>query len=523
MVILNILLFLIVLGGIVLIHEFGHFYFARRASILVHEFAVGMGPIVYAKRGKDNILYAIRGIPIGGFVSMAGEEVSDALIKKGQKIGLSLNADGFVDEIHLIEEDPTNTYGVVTNYDLYGKNMSEMFITIQSEEKEMTYPVSRTAKYVMKNNRFMLVTPEEYSFESKTLWQRFLTIFGGPLMNFILAFALYLIVAFFVFQPNVSSNEIGDVVSGYPASELGLTSGDKITSIDGQSITSWNDLDTVTDDLASYIVDVDVMKADGDALSFTDVSLAVVIQTAGFSNVNENGEITDQIAQTFGRAREAGLMSTDVVYELSQGDITQDIQSFDDVISFFKRVTAGDVTVKFYDNGSEEATLTYTILSTSALNKLGYEPIAIQFGVSPTTAFNLGYSLSYPFKMIGNNVSQVFGTLGLLLSANEDIGISDLSGPVGIFSLVSQTSSQGLLAILAFMAFLSINIGILNLLPIPALDGGRLVFLAYEAITKKPLSKKLENSINMIMFYALMLLFVYVTYNDILRLVRGLI
>ncbi|MGA0351571.1 MAG: RIP metalloprotease RseP [Acholeplasmataceae bacterium] len=523
MIILNILLFLVVLGGIILIHEFGHFYFARKAGILVHEFAIGMGPLVYGKRGKDDILYAVRGIPIGGYVSMAGEEVSDAMIKKGQKVGLHLGADGIVDEIHTLDVEHQPVVGIVKDYDLYGQSMADMFVTLTVDDQGITYQVKRTCKYILKNNQYMKVTPEEQSFESKTLWQRFLTIFGGPLMNFVLAFVLYLIVAFFVFQPQLDSNAIGDVIEGYPASSVGIVAGDKITSINGLVVNDWNDLGVITSDLASHVVDIEVEKENGNVESYEDVSLAVVIQTGGFSNIDANGEILDRIAQTFGRAQEAGLGQYDVIYELSQGTVTQDINDFDDVIAFFQTVNAGDVTVKYYANGSDAQTLTYTILSESALSKLGYESIAFQFGITATTSFNLGYSLLYPFKMIGNNVSQVYQTLGLLLSPNEDIGLSDLSGPIGIFTLVSRTSSQGLLAILAFTAFLSINIGILNLLPIPALDGGRLVFLAYEGITRKRLSKKLENTVNMIMFYALMILFVYVTYHDIIRIIRGLI
>jgi regulator of sigma E protease len=167
--------------------------------------------------------------------------------------------------------------------------------------------------------------------------------------------------------------------------------------------------------------------------------------------------------------------------------------------------------------------MTYTLISEDALNKLGYQGLIFQLGISPTESYELGSSLLHPFKMISNNVSQVFATLGLLFNPNEDIGLGDLSGPIGIFTLVSRTSSQGLLAIISFTAFLSINIGLLNLLPIPALDGGRLVFLGIEAVTRKPLSRKLENSINNIMFYLLLGLFVFVTYNDILRIVRGLI
>jgi regulator of sigma E protease len=123
--------------------------------------------------------------------------------------------------------------------------------------------------------------------------------------------------------------------------------------------------------------------------------------------------------------------------------------------------------------------------------------------------------------MIKNTTSQVLNTLSLLFNKKEKIGVGDLSGPIGIFSLVSQTRKQGFLAIVSFTAFLSINIGLLNLLPIPALDGGRLVFLGVEFITRKPLPRKLENTINNIMFLLLMALFLFVTYSDIIRLIKG--
>ncbi len=523
MFIFDILLFLIVLGGIILIHEFGHFYFARRAGILVHEFAVGMGPIVYGKRGKDDVLYAIRAIPIGGYVSMAGEEVSDALIKKGQRIGLELNEEGLVKNIYVKAFDDQDIQGDVVSYDLYGKNQAALFITLKINDEEKTYDVLRTSKYILPKGQYMKVTPEEASFETKTLWQRFLTIFGGPLMNFVLAFGLYFIVAFFTLSPNLDTNEIGEVVDGYPASSIGIVSGDKITSINGNTVSTWDDLGLILDQLNAAYVDVDVLKSNGLTQSFDDVLLAVVIQTAGFSNVGADGSIQNQVAQTFGRAQEAGLDSNDTIYELIQGDYQVEVSTFADVIAFFREVNAGEIRVKYYDNGSDPREVTFDLISASALNRLGYDAFAFQFGITPTTSFNLGYSLLYPFQMIGNNVSQVFQTLGLLFSPGESIGVRDLSGPVGIFTLVSRTSSQGILAIISFTAFLSINIGILNLLPIPALDGGRLVFLGVEAVTKKKLSKKLENTINMAMFYLLLLLFVYVTYNDILRIIRGLI
>ena len=119
-VILGILATVIILGVVIFIHELGHFIFAKRAGILCHEFSLGMGPIVYKKKVGET-LYCIRALPIGGFVSMAGEEVSDAYIRKGQKIGLNLT-EGLVTEIVLSKTKEKEIIGTVVDFDLYGKD-----------------------------------------------------------------------------------------------------------------------------------------------------------------------------------------------------------------------------------------------------------------------------------------------------------------------------------------------------------------------------------------------------------------
>lgn len=523
MFIVNILLFIIVLGLIIFIHELGHYYFARRAGILVHEFSLGMGPLIYGKR-KDDILYAIRAIPIGGYVSMAGESISDALIKKGDHIGIELDEKGHVTKIILDSNQKTDIIGEVQSFDLYGKAHVDLFIELKIENQTQIFPVNRRAAYILSKDKYMLITPEEKSFESKTLLERFLVIFAGPAMNFILAFVLYLIVGLFLFQPNLNSNALGGVAVNSPASNIGLIEGDVITSINGVDIQDWYDLSEILSNLESHIIDLTYVS-NNNTYIVEDVPLAVVIQTAGLSNVSEDGTISTAPSpgQVFGRGLEAGLTEFDYIYRLSQGNVIVEVENWNDIIAFFDHVTSGDITVDYYQNGSDPNTLTYTLISEDALSKLGYEGLIFQLGVSPTETYQIGSGLLHPFQMISSNVSQVFATLGLLFDPNEDIGLGDLSGPIGIFTLVSRTSSQGLLAIISFTAFLSINIGLLNLLPIPALDGGRLVFLGIEAVRRKPMSRKLENSMNNVMFYLLLALFVYVSYNDILRIIRGLI
>ncbi len=522
MLILNILIFLLVLGAIILIHEFGHFFFAKRAGILCHEFAIGMGPVVYQKR-KGETVYSIRSIPIGGYVSMAGESVNDALIKIDQVIGVKVNEQGKIYQIILNNEMPSDVVGIVKTYDLYGKDFDPLFIELEVDGISVMYPALRDTVYVFAPKKEMWITPSEKSFESKTLWQRFLVIFAGPMMNFLLALVLFLIVGFFVFKPTLESNAIGQISTGSAADTLGLVSGDSIIEINENAITDWNDLSRVMADNNSSTISIKYIHNNVEYAA-DDVDIAVIIQMAGIANIDGDMNAYSSeaiIGQAFGRAStDGGLEAGDLITKLSINSFEHDINTWDDIILFFETNTRGEITV-FYEREGVEAQTTYTLISDNALTKLGYQPIIYQIGVTPESQFNFGYTLAYPFKTFYKNMMQVFNTIGLLFNTHEDVGIGDLSGPVGIFTLVSSTASQGIVALIGFTGFLSINIGLLNLLPIPALDGGRLVFLGIEAVTKKQLNRRIENTINNVMFLLLMGLFVFVTYNDIIRLIKG--
>jgi regulator of sigma E protease len=522
MFIIDIIVFILVLGVIILIHEAGHFYFAKKAGILCHEFAIGMGPALYQKR-KGETIYSIRSIPIGGFVSMAGESISDALIRKEQVIGIRLNTQGHVSDIILSDEIPSDLKGIVKSFDLYGKDFNPLFITLDINGSLIEYSVTRDAIYRLSEKKEMWITPAEKSFESKTLIERFLVIFGGPLMNFILALFLFFIVGFFMTKPNLDDNTVSEVGQNSPAELLGIESGDQITMINGAPINAWSDISLAMKDLNSMIITVTYEK---EGVVNTESTVPVVIiQTIGISNVNPDGTRESEdaiIGSAFGRAASDGqLESGDLITSIHFNETNHIVTSWTDIIDLMTSSDATGTIIIGYTRDGIVGSATYDIISKRALEKLGYQDIIFQIGVTPTSSFDLGYTLTYPFRAFYSNTSQVFQTIGLLFDRGENLGVGDLSGPVGIFTLVSSTTSQGLIAILGFTAFLSINIGLLNLMPIPALDGGRLVFLGIEAITKKPLNRKLENTINNVMFFLLLGLFVFVTYNDIFRLIRG--
>ena len=528
MVILNILLFIVVLGVIILIHEAGHFYFAKRAGILCHEFSIGMGPAIFQRR-KGETIYSVRGIPIGGYVSMAGEAVSDSLIKEGQHIGLKINEQGLVYQIILTDKVTADVYGTVIASDLYGKDFDPLFIELKVDEEIVKYAVLRDANYQLSEKHEMWITPAEKSFESKTLWERFLVIIAGPMMNFILAIVLFFIVGFFVQKPNLDSNQVNDIQSNYAADVAGMQQGDLLLAIDGNTINEWEDIPTVLSGLDHALLDI-TYERDGQVYIENDIAVSVAIQMAGLVNTYvdpDTDEVTIYnsqaiIGQSYGRAQtDGGLKQGDLIEQIIIDGTSHDVDDWNDIIDIFRDYDRGSVTI-VYERDGQSANATYELISERALNKLGTEGILFQLGITATSEFNLGYTLTYAPKRVVSDMGEVFTTLGLLFDGQENLGIGDLSGPVGIYSLVSNTAKQGLLSIVVFTGFLSINIGLLNLLPIPALDGGRLVFLGIEAVTKKPLPRKVKNTVNNVMFILLLVMFVFVTYKDILRLIAGL-
>ena len=508
----NILVFLIVLSVVICLHELGHLYFAKKAGILCHEFSFGMGPKIWGKKVGETT-YAIRAIPFGGFVSMSGEEVESEVIKVGQKIRIGLSLDGEVDKIIVNYQNPKFLdleEIVVESINLQGKDNTPLYIN--------GYTVKRDAFYVFDKNQ-MQIAPYERNFTNKTKMQRFLTAFGGPLMNFVLAIVLYLFLALMLGVPNPSSTVVGSVSVGMPAYEV-LLPGDEITKINGIDVSAWTSSDnisTVNTELAKYQTNstfVFTVIRDGEEINLPAIQPQYIFYGLGFvADVSSND-----------------LIILSPLYqdsELLQGDIIQSINghtfaSWNDLITYALAYTEGstddDPTVIVVLRGTETLTFSYVSYSSDVLDAMGYDVFYSRIGISGSNHFSLIGGVENAFINFGNAATSIYKTLGLLFTSSQ-VGLSDMGGFLGIYTLTSNAASQGFYSLISFVAFLSVNLGIVNLLPIPALDGGRIVFIGYEAITKRKPNKKVENWLHTIVFFLLIALMVYVTYNDILRFI----
>jgi regulator of sigma E protease len=168
--------------------------------------------------------------------------------------------------------------------------------------------------------------------------------------------------------------------------------------------------------------------------------------------------------------------------------------------------------------GSSLIDVRITPYEEAVVSSQGVPLVAQQIGINASTSFDLLYAVQYGLVATLGSVTSIVDTVRLIFSSNQ-VGVSDLAGPVGIFTITSQSVSQGFISLLGWMGLLSVNVAVINLLPIPALDGGRLLFLGIEAVSRRQIDRDVENKIHTAMFFMLLAFFVFITWNDILRLI----
>lgn len=414
----GILAFIFIFGVIVVVHEFGHFYFAKKAGILVREFAIGMGPKIFAHTGKDGTLYTIRILPLGGYVRMAGWGEDKTEIKTGTPASLSLNEAGVVTRINLTGKqlDNLSLPMNVTSFDFEEK----LEITGLVLEESKTYKVDHDATIVEEDGTEVRIAPLDVQYQNATVWGRLITNFAGPMNNFILGILLFIFLMFMQGGvADLSSNAVS-ITDGGALQAAGLVTGDKILSVNGDATDSYTEVATI------------ISKAAADAT--TAPSFGLVVEHDG---ATKNVTVTAE--------------KVDGTYRIGISPILK--------TGFVDKIVGG----------FQEAGATALLIVTALKN----------------------------------------------LIANFDV--KQLGGPVAIYKVSAQAAEFGLASVLGLMAMLSINLGIFNLIPIPALDGGKIVMNILEAIRRKPLKPETESYITLAGVAVMVVLMIVVTWNDIIR------
>ena len=555
LVLVSIVAFILIIGIIITVHELGHLIVAKRAGILCHEFSIGMGPIIYKHKFKETT-FCIRAIPIGGFVSMAGEDPLDDLIKNEDSVGVNLDSDGNVYEIVLDEKREAHVRGKVVNIDLNGATGENLYITLKVGEEEKYYVVNRNAIYIFEKDKRLQIAPYDRTIDSKNGFARFATLVAGATMNFILAIFIYIIVAFSTGVPDYSSNQIGSLSGeAYPSYGI-LESGDKITAVNDVLVNTWDEFQKQTKTIyEGYNTTIKLTIDRGNTKKDITVESTTIINSVGLSNLgvkNEEMKLVNVPGTTVSGVKvgslalryknrgdknyEFAIATNDILTGIKIDNNIYNLSEYGDkvwgkIAELFSSETIkkGSHTVLFeyyhkkddtykkvaFEEAKEIEPYTYEVLENQRIDIVEH-----YIGIAPKMHFDFGRCLGNAFVNFGNDFTLIFRTLKLLIAPSDvrQVGVSNLSSFVGIFGIVEKYINQGFLVLLSFMAMLSVNIGIVNLLPIPALDGGRIVFLLVEKITRKKPSKKVESIINNVFFILLMILFIYVTVNDIIRL-----
>ena len=367
----------LIFGAVIAIHEFGHFSAAKLSGIQVNEFSIGMGPALF-KKIVGSTQYTLRLLPIGGYVAMEGEGSPESNAAQRER-----DAAGGAGEAE--EEDGLESWNPIP-------------------------PEQRTG----------------IPFPEAAIWKRAIVMAAGPLMNFVLGFAVLLGLIALRSDP-IASRVIYSIADGALCGQTGLQAGDEIVAVNGRRC-------FIANDILYELVRTQNTRAD-----FT---------------VRRDGRLVQLPGVQFDTYTDEG--------------------------------------------GNTRMNIGFTVY---ALEK------------TPANVLKETFNSELYYSRI------FFTSLVDLLRGRESI--NNLSGPVGIVSAISQAASYGLTDVLELLVLITVNLGVFNLLPVPALDGGRLVFLAVEAVIRRPVSERVQESLTLATFILLFGLMIFATYNDVLRLITG--
>ena len=442
------LAFMVLVGILVTIHEFGHFIVARMCKVHVQRFSIGMGPVFYKRNDKYGTEFALSAIPLGGYVSM----ITNKLIELEPEI-----------KQNLTEEQIKNT------------------------------------------------------FDSKPKWQRASIMFAGPLANFLLS--IFIFTAIFLNTPDPQTvpviNNLSEETRNYTSEQI-LKLDDQILKINNVDIRDAKDFNLELLSYAGYSgpLTLEILRLSENESNLVEIFVTDFLPTSESQNdpleylgIGIDYKMKPYIGSVIsGGAADIGLLkANDKILSIADTEVTyaEDIRS---VVSMYPNSN-----LVFKVERNSEILYLPVIIGSSIRDGKEVGVLGVSFGTSRSflQSLNKGVYETYNLSL------KTLQFVGKMISGN--MGTENLSGPIGIAQMAGNTAQAGFLPFMYLMALLSISLAVLNLLPIPVLDGGQLTLLGIEALRGKPLPEKVENLIYSGGVVLVLMLMIFAIFNDVSR------
>ena len=456
-----VLAFLLTLGTVVIIHELGHFLFCKLFGVYVKTFSIGIGPKLLKKRWGETE-YTISAVPFGGYVKMAGEgmmeEIQDTGTWEGRKYPLGT------------EEGNREAAGIDADI------------------------------------------PAHRLFFSRPAWQRLLVFIAGPLFNLILAFLVFTALVLVQGIPFDPVTEVGLVRDGSLAAAAGVQVGDVITALDGEPVASWDDAwtalflrDPAQDEgrTAATLsldrqglplqVELPLPQSDGSGVQYSDL---------------EPANTTIGRVQKGGLADHLGLLPGDVITSVNGIQVT----SFGMIAGIINERPGEETHLTWLRDGTAMSGLVVPELDEVAPGQ-SRGRIFIE-AMKESKRVGLAEGVVLGWNQTAFTVRYIFQSLKDLVS--RKLGLDSLGGPLRIGQAAGETLRWGFDRLMYFIAFFSVNLFLLNLLPIPVLDGGHVLFLLVEVVRGgRPVDERVQAIATQLGLIILLLFMTFVFFWDI--------
>ncbi|REH37894.1 regulator of sigma E protease [Paraperlucidibaca baekdonensis] len=442
---------ILVLGPLIAIHEFGHFWVARRCGVQVLTFSIGFGPAIWRRTARDGVEYRLSAIPLGGYVRML-------------------------------------------------------------DEREGEVPEALQAR----------------AFNRQSVWARMAIVAAGPAINLLLAVLLYWVL--FMQGDGGLKPIVGRVLPDSPAAMAGVQPGDELLRIGGRSVNNWESSTyALIDHMGeSGALTLEVRPSGATSAQQLTLQLNQYLSSSDADPYRELGMMpwtpvmppVIGVVQPGSPADRAGLQAGDRILRIDGQAIAQWAEIVEAIVASPDNAMTWDLV---------RANETFVLTVTPELDRSAMSGSRGRLGIGVVEApvdipahyrrnANLGPidALTAAVTKTGHLISLSLSSLGKMVTGL--IGVDALSGPITIVKVAGQTADIGWQAMLGFMALLSVSLGVLNLLPIPVLDGGHLLYYAIEAVWRRPLPEAVQQlglRIGVVIMGSVMLLAIL---NDIRRL-----